>query len=207
MYNRIKDADADKSGSISVKELFGVIKAAANSDRLKKLFQRLFGVSLVVIAILIGAMLGMGMISGEMVKESHVPNCADPQADDRALALSPPERPCAHDAPTPAPSPDRLRVWPPRLTFDRARGAACFASARCNPANLVMTGSPESYVESIFELPAVPTQQLAHLKQITMCTPVPRARQPTSASRASVACLVRPCVPAGFSRCALACAP
>ena len=37
VFTRIQDADADKSGSISVKELFGVIKGAAESDRLKKL--------------------------------------------------------------------------------------------------------------------------------------------------------------------------
>ena len=37
VYDRIVRADEDKSGNISVKELFGVIKGAAESDRLKKL--------------------------------------------------------------------------------------------------------------------------------------------------------------------------
>ena len=45
VFNRIKDADMDASGSISVKELFGVIKGAAESDKQKKLFQRLLGVA------------------------------------------------------------------------------------------------------------------------------------------------------------------
>jgi len=72
VYERIKDADEDKSGSISVKELFGVIKGAAESDKQKRLFMRLFGVAVVVILALIGCMLGMGIVAGEAIKESHV---------------------------------------------------------------------------------------------------------------------------------------
>ena len=88
VYNRIKDADADKSGSISVKELFGVIKGAAESDRQKRLFRRLFGVAVLIILALIGAMLGMGLVAGEAVKESHVPDCSDPSNADAARCAS-----------------------------------------------------------------------------------------------------------------------
>jgi hypothetical protein len=42
VFERIKSADEDKSGSINVKELFGVIKGAAEADRQKRLFRRLF---------------------------------------------------------------------------------------------------------------------------------------------------------------------
>ena len=51
---------------------FGVIKGAAESERLKKLFQRLLAVAILIICLLIGAMLGMGIVAGEAVKESHV---------------------------------------------------------------------------------------------------------------------------------------
>ena len=111
VFKRIQDADADKSGSISVKEcvclgcqltprrslgrcaegtcvrtgrLFGVIKGAAESDRQKRLFRRLFVVAVVIIVALIGAMLGMGIVAGEAVKESRVPNCDDPAMQDAA---------------------------------------------------------------------------------------------------------------------------
>ena len=60
MYKRIKSADVDGSGSISVKELFAVIKGAAESEKSKKLFQRLFMVSLLVIVLLSGAMCARG---------------------------------------------------------------------------------------------------------------------------------------------------
>lgn len=49
-----------------------MIKGAAQSDKQKKLFARLLGVAVLVIFALIGAMLGMGIISGNAVKESHV---------------------------------------------------------------------------------------------------------------------------------------
>ena len=42
VFERIKAADADASGCINVKELFGVIKGAAESDRQKKRFRKLF---------------------------------------------------------------------------------------------------------------------------------------------------------------------
>ena len=41
VFERIKSADEDKSGSINVKELFGVIRRAAESDRQKRLFRKL----------------------------------------------------------------------------------------------------------------------------------------------------------------------
>jgi len=80
VFERIKAADADQSGAISVKELFGVIKGAAASDRAKRLFRRLFIAAVLVIFILIGAMLGMGIVAGEAVKESKVPSCSDPDS-------------------------------------------------------------------------------------------------------------------------------
>ena len=72
MFRRIQEADADKSGSISVSELYLVIKGAAESDKQKRLFARLLGGAVVIIFLLIGAMLGMGIVAGEAVKESHV---------------------------------------------------------------------------------------------------------------------------------------
>jgi len=72
VFSRIKSADEDQSGSISVKELFGVIKGAAESDKQKRVFQRLLAVAVLIIVLLIGAMLGMGIVAGEAVKESHV---------------------------------------------------------------------------------------------------------------------------------------
>ena len=72
VFRRIQEADADKSGSISVSELFGVIKGAAESDKQKRLFARLLGGAGFIIFLLIGAMLGMGIVAGEAVKESHV---------------------------------------------------------------------------------------------------------------------------------------
>ena len=121
VFDRIKDADADGSGSINVKELvrrlelerasahvlcsarllcsarvlcsacvlcssracpcgapqFGVIKGAAESDRLRKLFQRLLVVAILIIGVLVSAMLGMGIIAGEAIKESHVSGAAE----------------------------------------------------------------------------------------------------------------------------------
>ena len=41
-------------------------------------------------------------------------------------------------------------------------------SARCSPSGLVSVGVVESFVESIYELPSVPTNQLAYLKDATM---------------------------------------
>ena len=41
VFLRIQDADEDRSGTISVKELFGVIRRAAESDRQKRLFRKL----------------------------------------------------------------------------------------------------------------------------------------------------------------------
>ena len=88
VYNRIKEADADNSGSISVKELFGVIKGAAESDRMKRLYRRLFLIAILVILALIAAMLGMSLVAGEAVKESHVPDCSDPSNADAARCAS-----------------------------------------------------------------------------------------------------------------------
>ena len=72
VFERIKAADADQSGSIDVKELFSVIKGAADADKAKRLFQKLLAVAVVVIIMLIGSMLAVSIAAGEMVKESHV---------------------------------------------------------------------------------------------------------------------------------------
>ena len=72
VFRRIQEADADKSGKISVSELYLVIKGAAESDKQKRLFARLLGGAVFIILLLIGAMLGMGIVAGEAVKESHV---------------------------------------------------------------------------------------------------------------------------------------
>jgi hypothetical protein len=117
VFDRIKDADADKSGSISVKELFTVIKGAAESDRAKRMFRNLFFAALFVIIVLIGAMLAMSIVAGESIKENRNPKCD---------------------------------------------------GGDCDPSALVSVGSVESFVGSIFDLPTVPTNQLAYLKSITM---------------------------------------
>ena len=39
---------------------------------------------------------------------------------------------------------------------------------RCQPSGLVRVGSVESFVQSIFDLPAMPTEQLAYLRDVTM---------------------------------------
>jgi len=39
---------------------------------------------------------------------------------------------------------------------------------RCDPGNVVHTAPVESFVSSIFDLPAVPTEQLAYLRDVTM---------------------------------------
>ena len=104
VYNRIKNADSDKSGAISVKELFGVIKGAAESDRQKKLFRRLFFVALLVILGLIGAMLGMGIVAGEAVKENHVSSAGTLTTLDGSRNVMTEEVPFSHAQAVPSPS-------------------------------------------------------------------------------------------------------
>jgi len=53
VFLRIQDADEDKSGSISVKELFGVIRRAAESDRQKRHFRRLFLVACALLVLML----------------------------------------------------------------------------------------------------------------------------------------------------------
>ena len=81
VFDRIKAADADQSGSISVNELFSVIKGAADADKAKRLFQKLLMVSVLVITILVGSMLAVSIAAGEMVKESHVKESQAGQGD------------------------------------------------------------------------------------------------------------------------------
>ena len=89
VFKRIQSADEDKSGSISVKELFGVIKGAAESDKQKKLFARMLGVAVVIIFALIGAMLAMSMIAGEAIKESHISGQAMTTPSGQAVQMEP----------------------------------------------------------------------------------------------------------------------
>ena len=72
VFERIKAADSDQSGSIDVKELFSVIKGAADADKAKRLFQKLLAVAVIIIVMLVGSMLAVSIAAGEMVKESHV---------------------------------------------------------------------------------------------------------------------------------------
>ena len=55
VFERIKSADEDQSGTINVKELFGVIKGAAEADRQKRLFRRLFIATVVLLLIMLAA--------------------------------------------------------------------------------------------------------------------------------------------------------
>ena len=55
-----------------VAQLYGVIKGAAESDKQKRLFQKLLGVAVILIIALVGAMLGVSIAAGEAIKESHV---------------------------------------------------------------------------------------------------------------------------------------
>jgi Ca2+-binding EF-hand superfamily protein len=59
VFERIKEADADKSGSIDVKELFGVIKGAAESDRQKRLFRQLFAGAVALLLVMLFANMGL----------------------------------------------------------------------------------------------------------------------------------------------------
>ena len=81
VFDRIKAADADRSGSINVKELFSVIKGAADADKAKRLFQKLLTVAVLVIILLVGSMLVVSIAAGEMVKESHVKESQAGQGD------------------------------------------------------------------------------------------------------------------------------
>jgi len=86
VFKRIQAADADQSGSISVKELFGVIKGAAESDKQKKLFQRLLFVAMFIIVLLVAAMFVVSVAAGESIKESRVsPDAAEMKAPDGSV--------------------------------------------------------------------------------------------------------------------------
>jgi len=80
VFERIKAADADASGVISTKELFGVIKGAAESDKQKKLFQKLAIVLTGVIFVLIGMICAVSIlgsvVGGNAIKEAKIPDCS-----------------------------------------------------------------------------------------------------------------------------------
>lgn len=59
IFLRIQDADEDKSGSISVKELFAVIRKAAESDRQKRLFRKLFFAASALLVVMLLANTGL----------------------------------------------------------------------------------------------------------------------------------------------------
>jgi len=72
VFERIKAADEDKSGSINVKELFGVIKGAAESDRQKKLFRKLFVIASLLVVVMLFANMGLTMAVVFMAKDMAV---------------------------------------------------------------------------------------------------------------------------------------
>ena len=80
VFERIKAADADASGIISTKELFGVIKGAAESDKQKKLYRKLAMVLLGVVVVLIGLLVAVSIVGavvgGNAIKEARVPDCS-----------------------------------------------------------------------------------------------------------------------------------
>ena len=80
VFERIKAADADASGVISTKELFGVIKGAAESDKQKKLYRKLAMVLTGVIFVLIGLICAVSIVGsvvgGNAIKESKIPDCS-----------------------------------------------------------------------------------------------------------------------------------
>ena len=59
VFIRIQDADEDQSGSISVKELYSVIRKAAESDRQKRLFRRMFLIAAALLVLMLVANTGL----------------------------------------------------------------------------------------------------------------------------------------------------
>lgn len=78
VFGRINAADEDKSGSISVKELFGVIKGAAEADRQKKLLAKMLGVAIALIIFLVCAIGGMTVAVVASFKDAYVAPPAPP---------------------------------------------------------------------------------------------------------------------------------
>ena len=72
VFERIKMADEDKSGSINVKELFGVIKGAAESDKQKKLFRGLFIVASLLLVVMLFANMGLTAAVVFLAKDTQV---------------------------------------------------------------------------------------------------------------------------------------
>jgi len=72
VFERIKSADEDKSGSINVKELFGVIKGAAESDRQKKLFCKIFIIACVLLVVMLIANIGVTLAVVFFANDSHI---------------------------------------------------------------------------------------------------------------------------------------
>merc|ERR1719197_1067908 len=66
VYQKMIDADADKSGVISVKELYAVIHGSAESDRLRKVWRKAALVASLLIILLIAAIGAMtvGVVAG-----------------------------------------------------------------------------------------------------------------------------------------------
>jgi Ca2+-binding EF-hand superfamily protein len=123
VFERIKAADADASGVISTKELFGVIKGAAESDKQKKLFQKLAMVLVGVICVLVGLICAVSIVGavvgGNAIKEAKMPDCSS------------------------------------------GNNPLCAAA-------VVSTNKVESFIPSVFGLAAVPTNQMAYIKDVSM---------------------------------------
>jgi Ca2+-binding EF-hand superfamily protein len=73
VFDRIKAADADQSGTISAKELFGVIRGAAESDRQKRLFRKLFAVAGVLVIIMVFANMALTAAVVFLAKDTITP--------------------------------------------------------------------------------------------------------------------------------------
>ena len=72
VFVRIKDADEDQSGSISVKELYAVIRRAAESDRQKRMFRKLFLVAAAGLVLMLVANMGLTAAVVFLAKDTTV---------------------------------------------------------------------------------------------------------------------------------------
>lgn len=72
VFLRIQDADEDKSGSISVKELYAVIRRAAETDRQRRLFRQLFLIACALLVLLLVANMGLTAAVVFLAKDTTV---------------------------------------------------------------------------------------------------------------------------------------
>lgn len=72
VFVRIQDADEDKSGTISVKELYAVIRRAAESDRQKRLYRTLALVATALLLLMLLANMGLTAAVVFLAKDTSV---------------------------------------------------------------------------------------------------------------------------------------